>query len=384
MRESLPQSLPESVDPVVPSRVVSSRDVASCPDLGDAGSLVVEERFAIVPEWLLDAAVSDAAVRLYAVLLRFGQTSGARMPSRRLLAGRLRRSTDSVDRAMKELVAVGAVVVERRRRGRLNLTNRYLVRSTRPGDGGVDVCVHGRGQRDGGGGHMSAATCGRRLAGRGSRVGAARVAAGVRPDPEFLTKRTTPPPPTPTQPHRVPRWEREEAQRQRRAAVLAAVGLPDLHDVAARCTAARNDVGRPANLWTEPALVDVLATAVLDRGLPADAAITALLAVAADPDTRSPARLACPGPWWDAVQSGAVRPGHTSDYADLAALEQRLAEADGARVLLQQQAREQLTREGRPVTRVTVARRAIELLDGDADLARLDAPARALRSPRAG
>ena len=89
-----------------------------------AADLVVEERFAIVPEWLLDAEIGDAAVRLYAVLLRYGQSSGARMPSRATLARRLRkRSTDSVDRAMKELVGIGAVRVEHRYDGAQRLTN---------------------------------------------------------------------------------------------------------------------------------------------------------------------------------------------------------------------------------------------------------------------
>jgi hypothetical protein len=98
------------------------------------GQLVLEERFSIVPEWVLDADVSDAAVRLYAVLMRFGATSGQRMPSRRTLAERLRKkSVDSVDRALKELVGIGAVEVTRRTRDGVNLTNRYLVRSSRPG-----------------------------------------------------------------------------------------------------------------------------------------------------------------------------------------------------------------------------------------------------------
>jgi hypothetical protein len=108
---------------------------APCPeDLGDTGTLTVEpQRFAIVPEWLLDADVSDCAVRLYAVLLRYGHTSGSRMPSRALLARRLKKaSVDTVDRAMKELVALGAVHVERRRNGRRNLTNRYHLRATDP------------------------------------------------------------------------------------------------------------------------------------------------------------------------------------------------------------------------------------------------------------
>src|SRR3954454_20151075 len=95
--------------------------------------LVLEQHFAIVPEWVLDADISDAALRLYAVLLRYGQTSGNRMPGRRLLASRLhKRSRDSVDRALKELVGIGAVVVQHRRQGPVNQTNRYVVRSTSP------------------------------------------------------------------------------------------------------------------------------------------------------------------------------------------------------------------------------------------------------------
>jgi len=100
----------------------------------DEGTLVLEQCFAIVPEWITDAEISDCAFRLYAVLLRYGQTSGQRLPGRALLARRLHKgSTDTVDRALRELTAVGAVVVERRRVGRQNLTNRYHVRTTAPG-----------------------------------------------------------------------------------------------------------------------------------------------------------------------------------------------------------------------------------------------------------
>src|SRR5215218_1524552 len=102
-------------------------------EVEDEGVLVLEQHFAIVPEWVLDADISDAALRLYAVLLRYGQSSGHRMPGRRLLASRLhKRSRDSVDRALKELVGVGAVLVQHRRQGPVNLTNRYVVRSTPP------------------------------------------------------------------------------------------------------------------------------------------------------------------------------------------------------------------------------------------------------------
>lgn len=156
--------------------------------------LVVEERFAIVPEWLLDADVGDGAVRLYAVLLRYGNSSGARMPGRATLARRLRKkSTDTVDRAMRELVAVGAVRVEHRYAGRPRLTNRYHVQTSRPGspDASVDTSQDG--------GRTNAATgfqrpgCDRIDATGGSRVRAAGVAASIGPDPEHSTQSTHPP-----------------------------------------------------------------------------------------------------------------------------------------------------------------------------------------------
>lgn len=118
----------------VPGIEATSVSAADGEDFDDEGTLVVEQRFAIVPEWIIDTDISDCAYRLYSILLRYGQTSGKRMPGRALLAQRLRkRSKDTVDRAMKELVAIGAVRVERRRQGRQNLTNRYHLMSTPPG-----------------------------------------------------------------------------------------------------------------------------------------------------------------------------------------------------------------------------------------------------------
>jgi hypothetical protein len=71
-----------------------THDRSAPPDeLDDEGTLLLEQRFSIVPEWVLDADISDAALRLYAVLLRYGQTSGSRMPSRALLARRLRKKS---------------------------------------------------------------------------------------------------------------------------------------------------------------------------------------------------------------------------------------------------------------------------------------------------
>ena len=87
----------------------------------------------MVPEWVLDADIGDCALRLYAVLLRYGNTTGARMPARTTLAVRLhKKSTDTVDRALAELVHLGAVQVHHRWAGRQRLTNQYRIRTSRP------------------------------------------------------------------------------------------------------------------------------------------------------------------------------------------------------------------------------------------------------------
>jgi hypothetical protein len=99
-----------------------------------AGTLVEEARFAIVPEWVIDAAISDGAFRLYSLLLRYGNGSGSRMPSRQTLARRPRRSVDAIDRAMRQLTEAGIVRVEHRRNGEQFLSNRYHVRTTAPAE----------------------------------------------------------------------------------------------------------------------------------------------------------------------------------------------------------------------------------------------------------
>ena len=136
---------PEPVTPIVAAAEIDR----------DAASLALEQHFAVVPEWIIDADISDCAYRLYSVLLRYGQTSGQRMPARATLAGRLRKSSkDTVDRALKELVAIGAVIVERRRRDGRNLTNRYLLMATPPQSRAAATPAGGGG---GGGGRKPAA-----------------------------------------------------------------------------------------------------------------------------------------------------------------------------------------------------------------------------------
>jgi len=321
--------------------------------------LDVEDRFAIVPEWVLDAAISDAAVRLYAVLLRFGQTSGARMPARSTLARRMhKKSTDTVDRAMRELVELGAVVVQHRFDRGQRLTNKYLVRTSRPRDNASDTT---------GGGRTDAATptaapslpgaATRAPQGEGGRTVAVRVAASVRHNPEFFTESSTPPPPTPApdgDDSGVVRSWAEEADR-----LVAECGIDDWDGFVAQCKVLRRQLGQPTGRWSKQCLHAAIQLAVRARDWPAAQAQAALLSVAADPATRSPMRLAEAGPWWD---EPVVRDAAAGDAAELAAMEADLCDAGGLRVVLQRQAREQLAAEGTPLTRATVTRRAHTLL----------------------
>ena len=320
---------------------------------GAAGTLFVEEpRFAIVPEWVIDAPVSDGAFRLYSLLLRYGNSTGCRMPSRPTLARRLRRSVDAVDRSMRQLTEAGIVRVEHRRSGEQFLSNRYHVRTTAP----VRTATIEEG------GRVSAATLeppaqgGRIFAATPGRTSAARVAADVRPNPEILTDKAPPPPPS-----RVGRSSAPKAVDAADDALLSACGITDLDRLTQRCMAARRVLGKPTARWTARCLADVIKIAVVTRGWPAASMESALLAVARDRESRSPARVAEAGPWWDAAVLGVDQ---EMDAAALTALEARLAETGGLRPALQAQARAELTAEGMPVIRSTVARRACAILDG--------------------
>jgi hypothetical protein len=313
----------------------------------DFPELLVEDRFAIVPEWLLDADISDAAVRLYAVLLRYGQTSGARMPSRTTLARRLhKKSTDTIDRALKVLVGIGAVVIEHRYDGAHRLTNAYHVRTARP-DRTEPPTPFSRGSS------RSAATP--RKSARGGRTDAAGVAADSGHDPEHLTQSTT----------------SSHARRQRNSArsaveeeVAAQCGIEDWPRYVAQIHQARRAVGASVTRWAGPCLATALQLAVRSRGWPADLAAEALRRVAADPQTRSPMRVAEAGPWWDEppttdeATDNATEPGGV----DLRTMELALLEAGGVRIEMQTRARRTLEDAGIPVTRSAVIRGAYRLL----------------------
>jgi hypothetical protein len=164
------------------------------------------------------------------------------MPGRRLLASRLhKRSSDSVDRALKELVGIGAVVVQHRRRGPVSLTNRYVVRSTPPRRRPVPPLVEepdavpDRAIAAAPSGEDTTATMpnggGRKFAATPGRTDAATLAADLRPNPEVLTQRE-PPPPRPPRGAGGSTAPAEEELRQ-------LLGVADVAQVAADCRAAR-------------------------------------------------------------------------------------------------------------------------------------------------
>lgn len=89
--------------------------------------------FSMVPEWLLDTEISDRALRLYTLLDRYTDDNGGHaFPRRKVLAGRLRCSLDSLDRARAELEEIGALTVTRRTSEGRQTTNLYELRFTAP------------------------------------------------------------------------------------------------------------------------------------------------------------------------------------------------------------------------------------------------------------
>lgn len=109
-------------------------DTPSADQIATPSEYVVSDTgaFAIVPEWVLDAEVSDRAVRLYGLLARYADQRGLAWPRRAVLAERLRTSVKSVDRAMAELETLRAVEVEARFDDGGQRSNYYRVRRVCP------------------------------------------------------------------------------------------------------------------------------------------------------------------------------------------------------------------------------------------------------------
>jgi len=96
-------------------------------------NLHTEVRFSIVPEWVIDADISDRAVRVYAILARYADSETLQaFPSRETLAKRARCHWRSIDRAIDELVKLGAVIKTHRKNGDAYQSNIYTLRRVLP------------------------------------------------------------------------------------------------------------------------------------------------------------------------------------------------------------------------------------------------------------
>lgn len=72
-------------------------------------------KFSMVPEWLIDSGCTDKALRLYTVLARYADNDDlTAYPGRALLSKRMGCHRASVDRAVEELVALGAITKTQR------------------------------------------------------------------------------------------------------------------------------------------------------------------------------------------------------------------------------------------------------------------------------
>jgi hypothetical protein len=94
-----------------------------------SANLDAEVYWAQVPEWVIIAAISDRAVRLYALLARRANAENQAFPSRGYLAEKLACSRKSVDRALDELLAIGAVTKQSQFADNRQTVNLYTVRA---------------------------------------------------------------------------------------------------------------------------------------------------------------------------------------------------------------------------------------------------------------
>ncbi len=109
--------------------------------------LDAEVYWAQVPEWVIVAPISDRAVRLYALLARRANEHNKAFPSRGYLAEKMACSRKSVDRAMEELLEIGAITKHEQFADNRQTVNLYIVRAmagSRVSTGG-DTGVAGEG-----------------------------------------------------------------------------------------------------------------------------------------------------------------------------------------------------------------------------------------------
>jgi hypothetical protein len=92
-------------------------------------NISADNYFSIIPEWVLYSNITATAVRLYATLQRYAdKETGACHPSRATLAAKCNCTVKSIDRALAELIDIGAVRKRHRVSANGDMTsNQYTV-----------------------------------------------------------------------------------------------------------------------------------------------------------------------------------------------------------------------------------------------------------------
>ena len=86
-------------------------------------------RFSILPDWVITSDISDRAVRIYAVLAGFADSETlTAFPSRGLIAKRVNTSVKSVDRALRELLDIGAIESKKRIKDGVYQSSLYTIK----------------------------------------------------------------------------------------------------------------------------------------------------------------------------------------------------------------------------------------------------------------
>lgn len=98
-------------------------------------AIIADNRFSIVPYWIIFSGISDGALRLYMVLAKYANNETRQaFPARATLAKDIYKSRDSVDRYVKELEDLGALRVLRRKKAgsKQNQVNLYTLITANP------------------------------------------------------------------------------------------------------------------------------------------------------------------------------------------------------------------------------------------------------------
>ena len=107
-------------------------------------TVIVDRKFAIIDEWVLNLPISDRALRLYVLLVRYADNHTHRaFPSRETLATRMDCSKASVDRATQELIDHGAVSKTQRMNSSLVYTVHVTKGVVTPDEGGSSPVMRG-------------------------------------------------------------------------------------------------------------------------------------------------------------------------------------------------------------------------------------------------